>query len=71
MSKESQDCRVSCTGLYADVQYNQHENKDDWKDHQKYIVLQSDYSAYKRNYARNIVFNDTNTNLSMTINSII
>ena len=63
LSKDTHGCRVSCTGIYADVEFakNMH-SKDSEK---KVSLLQERYNDYKNRYARNIKFDSNDHNLSM------
>ena len=56
MSTKAFECKVSCTGLYADV-YRVDIGQDNGKDHLKFLDFQEEYNEYKTVYARNIVFN--------------
>ena len=52
----SHGCRVSCTGLYADVGFHSNDNGKLAKDQDKFEDLQVQYNRYKENYAMNIKF---------------
>ena len=57
-------CKVSCTGLYADVVFAENGNKKLWTDFARFSALEEDYNNYKWNYAKNIKFDQTVENLS-------
>ena len=49
---------VSCTGLYADLEHTYHI------DSKGQSLLEAEYSRYKTNYAKNIIFDPSSKNLS-------
>jgi hypothetical protein len=60
MATDSLGCRVSCTGLYADAYVLKDELTGVFE------KLQADYTEYKMKYVRNLLFEPTQPNLSMT-----
>ena len=68
LARHADGCSVSCTGLYADVDFYEAEGQQMWVDFTLLADLQEDYMAYKRNFAKNIVFNQDITSLGKTNN---
>ena len=63
LSRKSYGCRVSCTGLYADVlHYN--TDTENREDSQKLKWIQAVYRNYKMEYANNIMFDPSLNNIS-------
>ena len=67
MRKDSFGCRVSCTGLYADVSYSKGNPEDTTMDEEDKILdtevfskLTVDYKTFKSKFVRNLIFNSTN-----------
>ena len=58
MKSEENNCMVSCTGLYADLEHTYHI------DSKGQSLLEAEYSRYKTNYAKNIIFDPSSKNLS-------
>ena len=57
------ECQVSCTGLYADVQYVQQDTKEDiyW---QKFEKMTNQFHEYLKSYADNIFYNSSSSTMS-------
>ena len=53
ISTQDFGCRKSCTGLYADVQ---HTKDAGLMNNQQVLRIEKDYHRYKRDFARNIIF---------------
>ena len=45
-------CNISCNGLYADVQHQNRESKND----EMFNTIQKSYKRYKNSFAQNIEF---------------
>ena len=73
--KDPFGCRVSCTGLYADVSFSEGNPEDTTKDgamiqdSKVFSQLIQDYKAYKSTFVKNVKFNSTSLNLGIN-NSI-
>ena len=69
MRKDSFGCRVSCTGLNADVSFSEGNPEDAAKDgamiedSKVFSQLINDYNAYKSAFVKNIKFNSTSPTL--------
>ena len=70
MRKDSFGCRVSCTGLYADVSYSKGNPEDTSMDEEDKILdtdvfskLTMDYKDFKNKFVRNIIFNSSSPSL--------
>ena len=70
MKKDPFGCRVSCTGLYADVSFNKGNPEDTTLDEEDLIMdtkifskLIKDYKDFKQKFARNLIFNSTSPGL--------
>ena len=62
----SPQCRDSCLGLYADVNYSNDTGKDtNWK---KFANMTENYHRYLNDYAENLIYNSSTKNLSKTLN---
>ena len=68
--KNSFGCRVSCTGLNADVSYSKGNPEDTTMDEEDKILdievfskLTKDYKDFKSKFVRNIIFNSTSPSL--------
>ena len=59
VSQLSSSCEVSCTGLYADVVFEERQKQES----QKVLSLYEKYYEHKRNYVKQIQFDPTRTNL--------
>ena len=59
----SPQCRVSCTGLYADVNYYNGTRKDTYW--QKFANMTENYHRYLNDYAENLIYNSSTRNLSI------
>ena len=55
-------CQVSCTGLYADVQYVQDTKEDIYW--QKFEKMTKKFHEYLNSYAENIFYNSSSSTLS-------
>ena len=62
MDLKSSDCKVSCTGLYADVNYVNDTRKDMYW--QKFAKMTENYQRYLNNFAENLIYNSSSKNLS-------
>ena len=68
---ESFGCRVSCTGLYADLSYSEGNPQDETKDGamildpEVFSKLIRDYKIFKNNFAKNVKFDSTSPDLGM------
>ena len=62
-------CRVSCTGLYADISHGEGNPDDASKDgamvldSEVFSQLKKDYQAYKSKFVKNLRFNATSPTL--------
>ena len=71
LRKKDFGCRVSCTGLFADVVHIEGNLDDATKDgatildSEVFSELIADYQVYKRNFVRNIKFNATSPTAGM------
>ena len=65
VSKGRLGCRVSCTGLYADVEFTENDAKKQAEDQATFDSLQDQYNTYRGNYARNLLFDPTQFTLGM------
>ena len=72
MAPKTHDCKVSCTGLYADMWYKDdaptESKKNDFDtkgNKQKIFSLTKSYNDYKSNYARNLKFDAEQANSSV------
>ena len=70
MKKDPFGCRVSCTGLYADVSFSKGNPEDTTLDEEDLIMdtnvfskLIKDYKDFKQKFARNLIFNSTSPGL--------
>ena len=65
MRKDSFGCRVSCTGLNADVSISEDTSKDGAmiQDSKVFSQLIKEYNAYKSAFVKNLKFNSTSLNL--------
>ena len=69
MRKDNFGCRVSCTGLNAEISHLEGNPEDVTEDgamivdSEVFSQLRKDYEAYKSNFVRNIKFNATSPNL--------
>ena len=69
MRKDPFGCRVSCTGLYADIWFHERSVEDISKDRavikdsRVFSQLINDYIAYKRAFVKNDKFNSTSPSL--------
>ena len=69
MRKDNFGCRVSCTGLNAEISHLEGNPEDVTEDgamivdSEVFSQLRKDYEAYKGNFVRNIKFNATSPNL--------
>ena len=70
MKKDLLRCRVSCTGLYADVSFSKGNPEDTTLDEENMILdtnvfskLIKDYKDFKRKFAPNLIFNSTSPGL--------
>ena len=77
MRKDSFGCRVSCTGLYADMPYSKGNPEDSTMDEEDEILdievfskLTKDYKDFKRKFVQNIIFNSTSPNLGADFNYV-
>ena len=61
------DCRVSCTGLYSDVNFYNDANKENYQ--LKFSNMTVNYQRYLNNYAENLIYNSSSRNLSKTSNT--
>ena len=59
VSKSRLGCRVSCTGLYADVEFTENNAKKQAEDQATFDSLQDKYNTYRDNYARTLQFDPT------------
>ena len=56
-------CNISCNGLYADVQHQNREAKND----EMFNTIQKSYKSYKNSFAQNIEFyQDSNTEIDFS-----
>ena len=62
-------CRVSCIGLYADVEFTENDSKKQAADQATFDSLQDRYHTYKGNYARNLQFDPNHLTLGMITKS--
>ena len=63
MSKEVFSCNISCNGLYADVQHDSTDSKNE----EMLNMIQKSYKSYKNSYAQNIEFyQDSNTEVDFS-----
>jgi hypothetical protein len=60
-------CRVSCTGLYVDVNYSLDDKVDgeEAEGRKKLAAILEQYKEYRRNYARNKNFDQKSDNFGM------
>ena len=71
MKKNNFGCRVSCTGLFADVSFKKGNPNDATEDDavildsEVFSDLMKDYQIYKRKSVRNMMFNSTSPTLGM------
>ena len=77
MRMDSFGCRVSCTGLYAEVSYSKGNPEDRTMDEEDKILdievfskLTKDYKDFKSKSIQNIIFNSTSPNLGANINHV-
>ena len=69
MRKNNFGCRVSCTGLFADVAFKKGNPNDATEDDavildsEVFSDLMKDYQIYKRKFVRNLMFNSTSPTL--------
>ena len=69
MRKNHFGCRVSCTGLYADISHDEGNPDDASKDgamvldSEVFSQLKKDYQTYKSKFVKNLKFNATSPTL--------
>ena len=68
MSNETFGCLPSCSGLYSYVQFVANSQLGDEKNRQTLDYLTKQYSRYKANWAKNIIFDpQSNSSFGMAL----
>ena len=77
MRKNSFGCRVSCTGLNADVSFSERSVEDISKDaavikdSRVFSQIIKEYTMYKRTFVKNDKFNSTSPNLGKQLSTCL